>query len=89
MSTPTNDKVAESRDPQHVDDLIYAIAEDVYDDAHENCGEDGCTGGGMPYYWAEVRQVLALASRQPRDELLAVLDHLAQDEPESGAVSHG
>jgi hypothetical protein len=31
-------------------EVAELFAEAMYDAAHENCGEDGCTGGGMKYY---------------------------------------
>lgn len=41
-----------------LDGLAGELADAMFDDAHENCDSDGCTGGGKPYYDEFVEQVL-------------------------------
>jgi hypothetical protein len=43
---------AETPDPVRppLRSLRDQLAEVMYDQAHDNCDADGCTGGGHPYY---------------------------------------
>lgn len=42
-----------------LDELVEHLAEVMFDDAHENCDdEEGCTGGGKPYYRDYVTNLL-------------------------------
>ncbi len=42
-----------------LDELSAELAEAMFDDAHEGCdSEEGCTGGGRPYYDEFVKDVL-------------------------------
>lgn len=43
-----------------LDELVAALSEAMFDDAHEGCGadEEGCTGGGRPHYDEYAQHVL-------------------------------
>lgn len=41
------------------DQLVQILGERLYDDAHEGCDEDGCAGGGLPFYENYARFLLA------------------------------
>lgn len=40
-------------------ELVEMLGERLFDDAHENCDSEGCTGGGLPYYEEYARILLA------------------------------
>ena len=40
-------------------ELVEQLGERLFDDAHENCDSDGCTGGGLPFYEEYARVLLA------------------------------
>lgn len=41
-------------------EFVKAVAETAFDIAHEHCGEDGCTAGGLPF-WQDATGIVLLA----------------------------
>jgi hypothetical protein len=66
-----------ARDDRITADLINAVAETAYDTVHEHCDEDGCTGGGLPFWRDATATVLEALTGHARIVPFSQEDHHA------------